>query len=211
MYLILNFEYSPLKIPSFFRIIELKMRRISIIFFLAISFLQLSAQQPDWENHYVLHINREPARAAFIGYGSVPSDRQISLDGQWKFHWSPTPEGRITDFYSTTFNDNDWKTFPVPANWEVNGFGTPIYVSSGYSFKIDPPRVTSTPPEKYTTFKERNPVGQYRRNFTLPSGWEKGGQVFLRFDGVQSAFYVWINGGKHGAIGIQCHQLPESW
>ena len=90
------------------------MRRISIIFFLAISFLQLSAQQPDWENHYVLHINREPARAAFIGYGSVPSDRQISLDGQWKFHWSPTPEGRIADFYSTTFNDKDWKTFPVP-------------------------------------------------------------------------------------------------
>lgn len=174
------------------------MRRISIIFFLAISFLQLSAQQPDWENHYVLHINREPARAAFIGYGSVPSDRQISLDGQWKFHWSPTPEGRIADFYSTTFNDKDWKTFPVPANWEVNGFGTPIYVSSGYSFKIDPPRVTSTPPEKYTTFKERNPVGQYRRNFNLPLGWEKGGQVFLRFEGVQSAFYVWINGKRVG-------------
>jgi beta-galactosidase len=156
------------------------------------------AQQPDWENQHVLQINREPARAAFIGFENRLNDRQLSLDGTWKFHWSPTPEGRVSNFFTPNFNDNDWKSFPVPANWEVNGFGTPIYVSSGYPFKIDPPRVTSTPSEKYTTFKERNPLGQYRRTFTLPMGWEKSGQVFLRFDGVQSAFYVWINGEKVG-------------
>lgn len=149
---------------------------------------------PDWENQHVLHINREPARAAFFSYKKSMGDSQLSLNGLWKFHWSPTPEGRIRDFFAANFNDADWKSLPVPANWELNGYGTPIYVSAGYPFKIDPPRVTSTPKETYTTFKERNPVGQYRRSFSLPANWESGGQVFLRFDGVISAFYVWING-----------------
>ncbi|MDD4992621.1 MAG: glycoside hydrolase family 2 TIM barrel-domain containing protein [Paludibacter sp.] len=170
---------------------------LPIILFLT-SFFSLKAEQPDWENHHVLQINREPARDAFIGYRNVVGDASLTLNGLWKFHWSPTPEGRVSDFFSTTFNDKDWKTFPVPANWEVNGFGTPIYVSSGYPFKIDPPCVTSTPPEKYTAFKERNPVGEYRRTFTLPADWKSGGQFFLRFDGVQSAFYVWVNGKRVG-------------
>ncbi|HEY6913424.1 MAG TPA: beta-galactosidase, partial [Paludibacter sp.] len=98
-----------------------------------------SAQQPDWENHHILQINREPPRAAFIGYSNNPGDCQLTLNGLWKFHWSPTPEGRTADFFTSSFNDADWKNFPVPANWEVNGYGTPIYVSSGYPFKIDPP------------------------------------------------------------------------
>ncbi|MBV5282904.1 MAG: DUF4981 domain-containing protein [Paludibacter sp.] len=153
---------------------------------------------PDWENHHVLQINREPARAAFIAFAQQPGDCSLTLNGNWKFHWSPTPEGRIADFFTPKFDDSSWKDFPVPANWEVNGFGTPIYVSSGYPFKIDPPRVTSTPNEKYTAFKERNPTGQYRRSFTLPANWKSNGQVFLRFDGVQSAFYVWINGKRVG-------------
>ena len=150
------------------------MRRTSPLYILLFFTLQLFAQQPDWENHHVLQINREPARDAFIGYRNVVGDASMTLNGSWKFHWSPTPEGRLSDFFSTNFNDKDWKTFPVPANWEVNGFGTPIYVSSGYPFRIDPPRVTSTPPEKYTTFKERNPIGEYRRTFTLPVEWKTG-------------------------------------
>lgn len=105
---------------------------------------------------------------------------------------------RIIDFYQTDFNDKDWKDFPVPANWEVNGYGTPIYVSAGYPFKIDPPRVMGEPKADYTTYKERNPVGQYRRTFVLPVGWEADGQTFLRFEGVMSAFYVWINGERVG-------------
>jgi beta-galactosidase len=174
------------------------MRRfIQLLYLLSISLFGF-AQQPDWENQHILQINREPARAAFFSYKNTVGDSQLSLNGTWKFRWSPTPEGRIFDFYKQDFNDTNWKSFSVPANWEVNGYGTPIYVSSGYSFKIDPPRVTSTPPEKYTTFKERNPVGQYRRSFTLPGDWESSGQVFLRFDGVQSAFYVWINGQRLG-------------
>ena len=67
----------------------------------------------------------------------LPSRRGIcsmSLDGMWKFRWTPVPSERITDFYRTDFNDKDWKDFPVPANWEINGYGTPIYVSAGYPF-----------------------------------------------------------------------------
>ncbi len=152
----------------------------------------------DWENHHVLQINREPARAAFTPYANKPGDRTMSLDGQWRFRWTATPGERITDFYRTNFDDSQWVNFPVPANWEVNGYGTPIYVSAGYPFKIDPPRVMGTPKESYTTYKERNPVGQYRRTITLPSGWEAEGQTFLRFEGVISAFYVWVNGERVG-------------
>ena len=95
----------------------------------------------DWENHHVLQINREPARAAFIPFSTQKGDCSMSLDGIWKFRWTPVPDERIIDFYQANFNDKSWKDFPVPANWEVNGYGTPIYVSAGYPFKIDPPRV----------------------------------------------------------------------
>lgn len=152
----------------------------------------------DWENHHVLQINREPARAAFTPFSVQKGDCSMSLDGTWKFRWTPVPGERIIDFYQTDFNDKDWKNFPVPANWEVNGYGTPIYVSAGYPFKIDPPRVMGEPKADYTTYKERNPVGQYRRTFVLPVGWEADGQTFLRFEGVMSAFYVWINGERVG-------------
>ena len=152
----------------------------------------------DWENHHVLQINREPARAAFTPFSVQKGDCSMSLDGTWKFRWTPVPGERIIDFYQTDFNDKDWKDFPVPANWEVNGYGTPIYVSAGYPFKIDPPRVMGEPKADFTTYKERNPVGQYRCTFVLPVGWEADGQTFLRFEGVMSAFYVWINGERVG-------------
>lgn len=159
----------------------------------------LQAQQiNDWENQHVLQINREPARAAFVPYAMQKGDCSLCLDGMWKFHWTPTPTGRIADFFRTDFNDKDWIEFPVPANWEINGYGTPIYVSAGYPFKIDPPRVMGEPKPTYTTYKERNPVGQYRRSFTLPAAWQTDGQTFLRFEGVMSAFYVWVNSERVG-------------
>lgn len=158
----------------------------------------ISANVPDWENHHVLHINREPARAAFFAFDKQPGDRALSLNGTWKFNWVSHPSMKTENFFIPEFNDNQWKNFPVPANWELNGYGTPIYVSAGFPFKIDPPRVMGTPRETYTTFKERNPVGQYRRTFELPENWVANGQVFLRFDGVISAFYVWINGVRVG-------------
>jgi beta-galactosidase len=152
----------------------------------------------DWENHHVLHINREPARAAFIPFAQRPGDCSLCLDGLWRFRWTATPEERVPDFYRIAFDDSRWTDFPVPANWEVNGYGTPIYVSAGYPFKINPPFVTDEPKPTYTTYKERNPVGQYRRTFTLPEAWVRDGQTFVRFEGVMSAFYVWVNGERVG-------------
>lgn len=174
--------------------------KLQSIFWGLLGMLPLQAQEVihDWENQHVLQINREPARAAFVGYGCVQGDRQLVLDGTWKFRWTPEPESRITDFFRLDFDDTGWENFSVPANWENNGYGTPIYVSAGYPFRIDPPRVMGEPKASYTTFKERNPVGQYRRSFDLPVGWNESGQTFLRFDGVMSAFYVWINGRRVG-------------
>ena len=97
------------------------------------------------------------------------------------------------DFYRMDYDVSSWETLAVPANWEINGYGTPIYISAGYPFKIDPPYVMREPKKDWTTYVERNPTGQYRRTFTLPADW-KDGQTFLRFEGVMSAFYVWING-----------------
>lgn len=148
----------------------------------------------DWEDQHVLSLGREAARAWFMNFVNQPGDSWLSLDGIWKFHWSANPDDRIPGFEKTNFKDSKWENFPVPANWEIHGYGTPIYISAGYPFKIDPPRVTSVPKEKFTTFLERNPVGQYRRSFDLPKGWEKDGINIIRFEGVISAFYVWVNG-----------------
>ena len=159
--------------------------------------LPMMGQNRDWEDNHVLQKMREPARAYFIPFGEKKGDRQLSLNGLWAFRWTKTPEERVNDFYRTDFNDGSWAKLAVPANWEVNGYGTPIYVSAGYPFRIDPPRVTTEPKKEWTTYDERNPTGQYRRTFTLPAGWQQG-QTFLRFEGVQSAFYVWVNGQLAG-------------
>ncbi len=168
----------------------------------------MSATPPEWENEQVFHLNREPARASFVPFATVeqakagqvgtsPWFMSLSSETAWRFHWVPRPEERPMDFWREDFNDAKWKTFPVPANWEVNGYGTPIYASSGYVFKIDPPRVTSEPPADYTTLQERNAVGSYRRTFEVPATWS-GRRVFVHFGGVQSGFYVWVNGVRVG-------------
>ena len=151
----------------------------------------------DWEDNHVLQINREPARAYFIPYGVNKGDRMLCLNGDWQFRWTKTPDEMIMDFYQTDYDVSTWKTLAVPAVWEVNGYGTPIYVSAGYPFKIDPPYVTKEPKKDWTTYVERNPTGQYKRTFMLPAAWESG-QTFLRFEGVMSAFYVWVNGKRVG-------------
>ena len=170
--------------------------KLFFLFFL-FALLPLSAQDRcDWENNHVLQINREPARAYFLPFGQRVGDRQLSLNGTWKFRWTKTPEERVKDFWRTDYDCSSWADFPVPANWEVNGYGTPIYASAGYTFKIEPPYVTKEPKQKYTAYEERNPTGQYKRSFQLPACGE--GNWFLRFEGVMSAFYVWVNGQRAG-------------
>ena len=185
------------------------MKNIIFVSFFTVLALSGFAQQyskPDWENLSVLEINRESARADFVPFANeeqaLSGDRAKSpyyllLNGDWKFNWVSHPDNRPVDFFHTNFNDKAWKTIPVPSNWEMRGYGTPIYVSAGYPFKIDPPRVMGEPKADYTAFKERNPVGSYRHSFSLPQNWN-GRKVFIHFEGVQSAFYVWINGQKVG-------------
>lgn len=155
------------------------------------------AQGHDWENQNILSINREPARAAFIPYLNSPGDMKMSLDGMWKFNWTLTPDKQPENFYLKDFDDSRWKTFPVPGDWEVNGYGTPIYSSSGYTFKIDPPFVMKEPKKTYTAYIERNPTGCYRRTFTVPTDW-KGKEIYIHFGSVSSAFYIYVNGKKVG-------------
>lgn len=156
-----------------------------------------AAAQEIWENQSVLQIGREPARASFLPLDGSGRKCTLSLDGQWAFNWCERPEKRIEGFESDQSDRSGWKSIEVPSNWEMCGYGTPIYVSSGYVFRIDPPRVTSEPPKDYTTYTERNPTGQYFRRFDLPARWQSG-ETFIRFDGVMSAFRVWVNGSFAG-------------
>jgi len=152
-----------------------------------------AGQTHDWENQSVVAINREPTRAAFTPFEAEDGDMSLSLDGLWRFNWTPTPDEQPADFFKDDFDDSAWKSFSVPGDWELNGYGTPIYCSSGYTFKINPPFVMGEPKKNYTAFAERNPTGCYRRDFTVPQSW-RDKEVFLRFGSVSSAFYLYVNG-----------------
>ena len=150
----------------------------------------------DWENPAVFQINREPARAAFLPYADVSSaiaddysrsPWYMTLDGDWKFQWSPTPDQRPKDFYKTDFNVTNWKEISVPSNWELKGYGIPIYTNSTYPFPKNPPFIDHSD----------NPVGSYRRDFILPANWDQR-RVYLHFEGGTSAMYIWVNGQKVG-------------
>ena len=155
---------------------------------------------PDWENPRLTGINNEPPHATFIPYASSSqvifnlkeeSPWYRSLNGTWKFSWSENPDRRPKEFYREGYDVTDWKTIEVPSTLEVQGYSYPIYVNIPYEFKNlmkpDPPKVP----------KDYNPVGSYRRDFTIPQEW-KGRQVFLHFGAVKSFMYVYINGEKAG-------------
>ncbi|TFG49089.1 MAG: beta-galactosidase, partial [Candidatus Brocadiia bacterium] len=125
------------------------------------------------------------------------SPRFMSLNGTWKFKWVGKPEERPVEFFKADYDVTAWDEITVPSNWQLQGYGTPIYTNVPNPFQSDPPRVTSTPPENFTNYKNRNPVGSYRRDFVLPNEWSDR-EVFIHFDGVDSAFYIWVNGQKVG-------------
>ena len=161
---------------------------------------------PDWENEKVFAINKEDAYATHFSFDNADSAMKYyrehspyfhSLNGQWDFNWVNHPDKRPVDFYKPDFDISDWNKITVPANVEIEGYGTPIYVNIGYPFVSNPPFVMTEPPKGYTTYNERNPVSSYRREFTVPQDWD-GRQQFIQFDGVSSAFYIWVNGKKVG-------------
>ena len=108
----------------------------------------------------------------------------------------PHPDQRPVDFYKPEFDVSKWDDIPVPSCWQLLGYGTPYYSNISYIFQKDWPRVMTDPPKDWTAYRH-NPVGSYRRTFELPSGW-KGRRIFITFDGVDSAFYLWVNGQKVG-------------
>ncbi|MEZ5072256.1 MAG: glycoside hydrolase family 2 TIM barrel-domain containing protein [Bacteroidales bacterium] len=155
-------------------------------------------QLPEWQNPDVVQVNREAPHATRFSYARTDlalagdmhkSSNFFTLNGMWKFHWSPNPASRPVSFYETGFRDEGWDEISVPSNWEMKGYGIPIYTNVPYEWTTDP-----RPPEVPV---EHNPVGSYRRTFHLPENWS-GKQVFLTFGAVKSAFYLWINGEKVG-------------
>jgi beta-galactosidase len=150
----------------------------------------------DWENPDVVGRNKEPGHVTYIPYRDVPaalhnnpeqSPFYVSLSGLWKFNWVRKPVDRPMNFYKDDFDVSQWDDINVPANWELQGYGVPIYTDVDYPFPANPPYI----PHDY------NPVGSYRRSFTVPDTW-KDRQVFLHFGGVKSAMYVWVNGSAVG-------------
>ncbi|WP_184550816.1 glycoside hydrolase family 2 TIM barrel-domain containing protein [Mucilaginibacter sp. FT3.2] len=151
-------------------------------------------------------INKEASHATLMPYATLKealaanrhaSSFSRSLNGLWKFNWVDWPQKRPVNFYKTDYDVSGWKDIKVPSNWQVEGYGTPYYSNYTYIFQKDFPRVMSTPPVKYTAYKERNPVGSYRRDFTVPAEWS-GRRIFITFDGVDAGFFIWVNGKKVG-------------
>ncbi|MBN2612349.1 MAG: DUF4981 domain-containing protein [Bacteroidales bacterium] len=154
--------------------------------------LNIYAQNPEWENPVINAVNKEPARATFMGYPSEKaaieddyskSPWYLSLNGTWKFHWVAQPEKRPVDFYKSDFDVSKWNDIPVPSDWQMHGYDYPVYVNIAYPHPKNQPYISH----------DYNPVGSYKRTFTVPKDW-KGMQVYIHFGGVNSAMYLWING-----------------
>ena len=160
--------------------------------------LAVSAQTPDWENPQVLGINKLPYHATL----QLPSRQQdcqeiVSLDGQWLFHWSKDPESRPVGFEREDYDVSRWDRITVPGNWQLQGFGRPIYVNMMYPFHRDRPRVTGEPDKEWYAYDHRDPVGSYV-TFVDVTREMLGKNLILHFGGVHSAFYVWVNGRRVG-------------
>ncbi len=169
-----------------------------ILTIIALAFKMEAQNINDWENPDVNGINKEKPHAyGFLASEKADNPAIQSLNGIWKFQWSPDPQSRPVDFYTDAYSTENWDNILVPGNWELQGFGTPIYTNIAYPFKPDWPKVTEEPDKSFTSYNERNPVGSYATTFHIPENWGNK-QVFLNFGGVQSAFYVWVNGRKVG-------------
>ena len=164
------------------------------------------ADNEPWQNPQVNEMNREPMHAHFIPFTNeanalkqraLPADvrfnlnpateRRVSLNGTWKFLYSKNNDLCPQDFHKPGYSTRKWSKIQVPGSWELQGFDAPIYTDTRYPFPPNPPYV----PADY------NPVGAYIREFTVPADW-KGMDIFLDFEGVESAYYVWVNGELAG-------------
>ena len=171
----------------------------------------------EWNNPAVLGLNKEMPRSWFFSFDTRDNARKVlpensvywkSLDGMWKFHFAKSPDERPQKFYRTDFDDSSWDDIAVPGNWSVQGiskqdgsrrYGSPIYVNQLTVFHTERTvgdwrkGVMRDNPSSYTTHDYPNEVGSYRRSFMVPEEWD-GREIYISFDGVDSFFYLWING-----------------
>ncbi len=171
----------------------------SLLFLCCLFWTQLGlAQQTknEWENPGVIERNKEESHVPFMLYTNVQDARKDdyskspyfkSLNGTWKFTLVNKPADKPTGFYRTDFDDSSWKTIPVPSNWEIEGYDLPIYTNVRYPFPARPPYVDNN----------YNPVGTYRRTFTVPEAWD-GQQVMLNFGSISGYAQVYVNGREVG-------------
>lgn len=182
-----------------------KCRHRSVIAALALglasmmSWTGISEDRPEWDHLAVVKTHVERPRASMTIYPSTVQameDNRLrspwfrSLNGSWKFKCSDSPAARPLDFFRREYDDAAWSKIPVPSNYQLHGCDIPIYTNVAYPFPQDPRRAPIVP-------RDRNSVGSYRTYFTIPETW-KGRKTFLHFDGVDSAFYLWVNGVKIG-------------
>ncbi len=153
----------------------------------------------EWENIDIIQINKERGYATSIPFenktcaiSGEESEWKMLLNGEWSFHWAGKPADRPEDFYLNDYDVSGWDTITVPSCWEIKGYGTPIYTNVTYPnpIKIEP--IEEIPSIDHND----NPVGSYKKEFDI-SNWD-GNEIFIHFDGVKSAFYVWVNGEKVG-------------
>jgi beta-galactosidase len=165
----------------------------------AVASLGITQEKAEWDNVSIFKVNVERPHASMMVYPSselaLKGDRSrspwfLSMNGEWKFHCAESPATRPAGFFKQDFDDSAWRTIPVPSNYQLHGCDIPIYTNAAYPFPMN----TAGPP---VVPKGRNSVGSYRRFFTIPRDWA-GRQVFAHFEGVDSAFYLWINGTKVG-------------
>ncbi|HKJ79456.1 MAG TPA: glycoside hydrolase family 2 TIM barrel-domain containing protein, partial [Prolixibacteraceae bacterium] len=179
------------------------MKRITL-FLLSLAISNLLTAQPAKflddiyfyiEHTSVFEVNQEEGRSFFL------PEKSISLNGDWKFFYSETPEGVPKDFYTAGFKDN-WGTIKVPSNWEMEGYGDRIFRNQNAPFPIVGQKNGPSEPDVFAVTvpnvpREYNPTGAYRKTFTVPSSWN-GNQIFLRMEKTASASFVWVNGEQVG-------------
>ena len=170
---------------------------IGLFLFLATNAQVPKWENPEWENPEIFQINREAATASFYRYETVKNALESeswenspfyqSLNGYWDFNYVESVPERPIDFFNSEFDTSAWDKISVPSNWELEGHGIPIYTNIVYPFPKNPPFIPHA----------ENPVGSYKRNFEIPENWN-GKNIYLHFEGVSGATYVWINGEKVG-------------
>ncbi len=149
---------------------------------------------PYWEQPEIYAINKLPARASLVPYTATDkalqhadSELVMSLDGEWQFFWTQSPDNAPAEFWAKEYDASDWGSMPVPGNWELNGYGYPIYTNVNYPHPKNPPYIPH----------DDNPTGCYRHTFTLPEEWDSR-RTILHFESGLAAMHIWVNGQEVG-------------